>query len=202
MNYVDNNGEQPCSIISMAFSPQAHVWESANIAVKTEGNNWRVFYNKDKEELNMHHLAKNRPVRPVSYRFRGYRPTPPPAPQNPLITPPVDNYTDFRVRRRIYANRPRPQSTREIPEFLMHPKDESTRYFHGDNPKRNPFRISSILINERRIQEAKLSRPSPQVPKSARSIRSNYMELYQKSLKPKRESVWPPDIDDEGDDTH
>lgn len=199
--YFENDGESPCSIMCAVINQKARKWDAADICVKSEGKNWLIFYDKkNNEELNSHRMSKKRVGRPASYQFRGYRPPDPPPPQNPLIQPPVDNYTEFRARRRIYGTPPRAESKREIPESLLHPKDESTRYFHGSNPKKNPFRVSTKIITDYRVQEAKLSKPQVRPPASARNVRSNYMDLYQRSLKPKKQSVWPPDnfFDDAG----
>ncbi|OHT04782.1 hypothetical protein TRFO_06234 [Tritrichomonas foetus] len=192
MSLLGNDGEAPISILSTVMNQKAQRWDSANIAVKSEGK-WLVFYDKNQRELNCPHLAKERVGRPASYKFRGYLPPEPEPKCNPLIQPPVDNYTEFRARRRIYGMGARPQSQRVPQPSIDYAHDESKRYFHGDNPKRNPFRISTKILNEQRIAEAKLSRPQVRPPVSARSVRSNYMDLYEKSLKPRRRSVWPPD---------
>lgn len=192
--YLDNDGESPCSVLSTMMSQKARKWDAADICVKSEGNNWLIFYDKkSNKELNSHQMSKKRVGKPASYQYRGYRQPNPEPPQNPLIRPPEDNYTEFRARRRINGTPTRAESKREIPESFLHPKDESTRFFHGSNPKKNPFRVSTKIINDYRFQEAKLSKPQVRPPASARNVRSNYMDLYQRSLKPKKKSVWPPD---------
>ena len=98
--YLDNDGESPCSIMSAVMSQKARKWDAADICVKTEGNNWLIFYDKkSNQELNSHQMSKKRVGKPASYQFRGYRPPAPEPKQNPLIQPPVDNYTEFRIQK-------------------------------------------------------------------------------------------------------
>ena len=171
-------------------SMPAKSWESAMIETYRDGN-WLMFTDKrTNEQLNgprTHHVDYK-----VSYHYKGYRPQEPPPRPNPLDIPVIDNYTAFRVRKRIYGPRGvQSARTRAIPnEGLRIAKDQSTKYFRGDDPSRNPFRVSNKVVYERRMKEMQPREPEkPRQVTTARKIPS----LFERSLVRKKVSLWPPD---------
>ena len=111
---------------------------------------------------------------------------------NPLMFPPVDNYKAFRARKMIFADRHVHSARTRNPNFEIHlAKDQSTKYFRGSNPSKNPFRVSTKLVIEQKMKKMQPKEPvKPRRVKNARKIPS----LFERSIvKKKKESLWPPD---------
>lgn len=184
--YDDEDG----NMCGRLFSMPAKIWESTMIEAFPDGN-WVTFTDKrTNEQINSPRLH-NVELR-IPYRYKGYRPKEPPPRPNPLDIPIIDNYTAFRARKRIYGPRVvQSARTRQISnEGIRLAKDQSTKYFRGDDPSRNPFRISTKIVTERKLKAMQPHEPThPRQVTTARKIPS----LFERSLVRKKVSLWPPD---------
>jgi hypothetical protein len=183
--------DDPQASVSKLFNEPAKRWDAAKITTFPEGR-CVVFLDAADEgrRLNSPRL-QNIDLR-IPYRHKGYRPSEPLPPPDPLSVPKSGNCAAFRARRRICAARG-VQSARgrgaKASEFEA-TGDVYTPSFHGDDPSRQPFRRSIRLVNERRLHEA---RPEP--PKVHRQVvMGSRPSLFRRSIKvEKKKTVWPPD---------
>lgn len=184
---MDDDGEFCSKYVSKLFNMPAKIWDSTHIEALPDGK-WLTFKDKRTNEMLNGPRLRNLELK-IPYRYKGYTPREPACAVNPLDNPPIDNYTAFRARKKIYGGRETQSArSRESNPEIVFPGNQSIKYFKGDDPSRNPFRISTKIINERRLREARPMEPIvPRTVKSARRAPS----LYKRSIKPKKQVVWP-----------
>jgi hypothetical protein len=183
-------------------------WSSASIGVKSDGK-WSVFYEGVPRKGNQLTPSRRQPrdCQPL-YRHQPYC-DPPPQPD--YIIPMGDNYNVFRVRKtvvareRVYDDRRPP-----CPTDIDPPEPNCPFLLKGDDPSRNPFRVSQQLVNERRLAEARgqevrpaTARRKPKKLTHRRSAKRSTSErrdndvpsLYERSIKPRPDVYeWPRDF--------
>jgi hypothetical protein len=182
------DGDDAPPSASRLFGEPAKIWDSTKITTFSDGH-WALFLDGG-QQLNSPRLQKI-DLR-IPYRHKGYRPSEPRPPPDPLSTPKNDNYTAFRAPRRIYPARA-VQSVRDRDANWSEfddPGDIYTPTFHGDRSSRSPFRRSIQLINEKRLHDARPEPPTTQT----RVVRLSRPSLFTRSIKfRKKKTVWPPD---------
>jgi hypothetical protein len=187
----DDDAELLAKPTSMLFFEPAKVWDSTKIEAWADGN-WLIFTDKSRSRV-LNSPRLRRVELNIPYHYKGYRPPKPPPTPDPLDHPPQDNYTAFRARRRIYGDRKVDSSRKQLSDIVQTVKkadDQSMRYFRGDDPSRNPFRTSIMIVNEKRLQDLKPVEPSAGPTASPRNLPS----LFKRSIKrAKKKPVWPPD---------
>ena len=169
-------------------------WEAANIDIKQEGK-WMIFIDgKTKKPLNEPPPISKENFRPRKYYHRkGDCDTSRSIPESKPFEPPQDNYTAFRPRKHyVVAAYEPPQNDRykniEDVDISQLPKQINTHKFKGDDPYRNPFRVSTKVINERRMKEAAEIIAKGQKKRAPKTSRKKLPSLFQRSIadKPKR----------------
>ena len=160
-------------------------WDAANIDMKFDGK-WMLFYdNRTRMPLNEPPPISSADKTPRRYYQRkGYQQKPREIPE---FETPHDNYTAFRVRKH-YAVTPYDQSRSSRytePEnkiFIDPPNQVNSHRFVGDNPYRNPFRRSTLLLNEQRMRETEEIHARQQKKRAPKIPRKNLPSLFERSI--------------------
>jgi hypothetical protein len=158
------------------------VWVDSQISMASEGN-WCVFYDNSGYANATDSLRRRTRGPKALYRHKPYEQEEPPPPLDPLTVPIKDNYKAFRARRRIYASHgtQSKRSSEVEDDGLVSAVSTWGRTFHGDDPSRYPFRRSTQLYNEQRLEAAK---PQPRV--SMPVVRQSRPSLFKRSIKAKK----------------
>lgn len=188
--------------ISIFHRPKPQ-WDAAKMKVKTDGGGWMVFSYEGEGRLNM-----SRPVGrdcKIAYRHRKEPERDQTAEKvNPLMFPPVDNYKEFRVRKRLSAStteKPpverRPPSGRDIDAPIQGPL-----HLKGDITPRRPRRrrAETELAPEKarvtisaRLPAKRGEGRHPNTPR-VETARPGF-SLFERSLKQREEIYeWPRDF--------
>ena len=163
----------------------ARHWESSDIRVRQDGN-WMVFIDsRGKREINSPRIPITRNVSP-RYFHKDYSDIS--NPEKPkeadvLVFWKKNNYNEFRPPQTIYGCSPqleRPADDEYRETGISCAPDNSTKYFRGSK-KKMPFRISSKIINDYRIQHAKMIK-RPNVPPKEKAKAK--FTLFERSIKP------------------
>lgn len=166
-------------------------WESSKITTYCDGN-WIIFTDSpSKKRLNSPRLSKKITMR-IPYRHKEHNECPMTSNEELIIScVKKDNYLNFRPRKYIYHS----QSTKSERTLMAQSSDNlfqsvsnyPIKSFHGDDPHRNPFRRSNILLQHER--EIKIHPPSKSsshsFQRTARQQEQIFQSLYERSLKKK-----------------
>jgi hypothetical protein len=131
-------------------------WRASSIQVKCE-NRWSVFFDPDTHEP----LNQPRMKAPDAHPIHHHK-TPLPKPSTPPPNP-LSERSPFRsaTKRRCFTHIDRLYDPRRIPcaTDVDQPLQIPPNSFKGDDPKRNPFRVSPTVLAQKKLAETETILP-------------------------------------------
>ncbi|OHT14378.1 hypothetical protein TRFO_15312 [Tritrichomonas foetus] len=171
-------------------------WDSAKIGVKTDGL-WMTFTDpKTREKINVD--RQKTPDARVFYRHKKPKEKDPPPEQNPLVSPPPNNYNEFRARKQLHPA-PQKKSKKKVivlPRDYDKPNNYPKNFIFGDDPRRNPLARSATAVHEMRREEEIQKIINIRIERDkSRSVMQSRPSLFERSVTPREiQYRWPRDF--------
>lgn len=180
-----DSDDEYCFVKPFKIEYKTKAWDSAHIKPKQEGK-WLVFYDeKTGERLN--------DPPPISKGDNGKAYYKRKIPKERKIQeiqpfePPTDNYTAIKPRRHFVLKQRHIDTEDKYKNIIdddlsQMPEHAGEHYFVGNRHYRNPFRVSTYLVNEKRAQEMKEILEEGYRKRAPKTARRNLPSRFERSV--------------------